>query len=1196
MVRLSSFKKGVLALALFFAAGFASAVFAQAPTGSIRGEVTDPSGAVVPGATVKVTEVATGRTLQLKSSAAGLYAANLLIPGEYKVRVEAPGFKAFEQPVVLRAGDVVDVNVKLEVGAPTTTIEVSVTAGEVRVDTTRSTVDGIITAEQVVQLPLNARNFLELAALEPGVLIRGGGDIDPTKSAAYRAVGILGRSGTSTRIQVDGIDVTDETVGTTTSNMSDDAVQEFQLSRSSLDLTTSLTSSGAISIISRSGSNDIHGSGFWYYRNQDMGARLQFLTEAPPFKRTQVGYRAGGPFLKNKLFWFSNWERTYQAEQGIYTSNPVFPNVPFGSSNNCSAGCSGGVPFDMRLVNERLDWNISSNVRAFYRFNHDMNLGTGGTIPVNPYQNVDWTNVHALGLDISSGRVSHSIRYGHVTFNNRIVSMEFAQYPFPETPQGIPYYLGVGAYALGPNGLAPQATAQNSNQTKYDGTLVVGRHTLRFGLEVNRIILGGFANFAGPLTVAGDYSESIRDDIAKAGGNTADPLSYPLVDFSGGPDNGFFTVDGCFKWAHGCHRNTRIAWYIGDAWKVRRNLSLNIGTRWEYDTGYFSDYTGVKIPAYMDYWLPGYTKIPQMGKNKFGPQFGFAWDPKGNGKTSIRGGYYLAYDMNIYNNLMFDMNAWLPAGIGPDLYSTSYWGRPDGTPITPELAGVSLSTLPASCQSSGAQAAMAGGDWSCLAGNPIGSVIGTLGAVDQTMKKAYAGYQFNPAVGDSQFMTSAGVTYGFQVGGDKFEIPYSMQYNIGVQHEIKPGHVLSVDFLYNHGYHMGFLGVDLECRRCASTLNVAKAQAKVNSVLNGQTVDGWIAAHPAATIASFGLATDAIYQGLTPDPNSSYPEIQDTNFLRNRTMLNGGVTTYTGLHIKMTGRLGQHLAVRDHPLVRSMNYTTSWAIGSAQATNGATRPEFLNNCMNKLDCHDKAYFGPNGLDRTHMITGGVILDTVGGFRFSQIWTLYTAPPINLWMPGIVVTGANRIFTTDLNGDGGGGSGAPFDHPVPGTHVGEFGRGINSWEDLNKVLNAYNSTYAGKITPAGQALVSAGIFTEDQLKTLGAVTPTIPLAVTTNPWPFMKQFNLDLGIGRPIHLKAHEAFVIEPWLQIFNVFNHTGYGTYGALGQVGWGSWSLDYRSAANEGACGGDCMAALTATRTRLISTRLLQIGVRVSF
>ncbi|PYV22175.1 MAG: hypothetical protein DMG24_17580 [Acidobacteria bacterium] len=372
---------------------------AQAPIGSIEGTVTDPTGAVIPFARITITELATGRVISLGSTSAGIYVARALPPGRYKVEIAARRFRTFMIPeVVVEAGKVVEASAQLELGAATQTVEVS--ASPVQVNTSTATVAGVITAAQIDDLPLNARNFLDLAIVEPGVQIADGGSIDPTKSATYRTVQIQGRSGTGTRVQIDGIDVTDETVGTTVANISADAVQEFELSQSTLDLSTSLTSSGAVSIISKSGGNQFHGAGFWFYRNQDMGARLDFNPQAVPFHRTQVGYQVGGPIKKDTLFFFSNWERTYQQAQNSYTSDQNFPNIPFGSTHNCTTGCFAGVPLGIRMFDERIDWNARSNVRTFFRFGQDWNVSGGGSIPVSPFQNKDQTNMLVAGLDL----------------------------------------------------------------------------------------------------------------------------------------------------------------------------------------------------------------------------------------------------------------------------------------------------------------------------------------------------------------------------------------------------------------------------------------------------------------------------------------------------------------------------------------------------------------------------------------------------------------------------------------------------------------------------------------------------------------------------------------------------------------------------------------------------------------------------
>ncbi len=213
----------------------------------------------MPNVAVTMTEPSTGRTLRLNTKSAGLDSARNLVPSTYRVRVEAAGFSSKElRDIKVDTGSIINGNIALDIGKTGDVIQVEAEA--VAVDTSRQTVDTIITEKQIKNLPLFSRNLMDLAILAPGVTIRDGESIDPTKAFAYRAVSISGRSGTGTRVQIDGIDVTDETVGTTTANISNEAVSQFQVARSSLDISTSLTSSGAVNVISNSGSNALRGS------------------------------------------------------------------------------------------------------------------------------------------------------------------------------------------------------------------------------------------------------------------------------------------------------------------------------------------------------------------------------------------------------------------------------------------------------------------------------------------------------------------------------------------------------------------------------------------------------------------------------------------------------------------------------------------------------------------------------------------------------------------------------------------------------------------------------------------------------------------------------------------------------------------------------------------------------------------------
>src|ERR1700752_3957331 len=238
-------------------------------TGSINGTVTDSTGAVVSGAKVLITSTSTGRKADLTSDPSGAFTTGPLAPGSYKVDVSAKGFSTLSQTVVVQVGNTATVNARLEVGQESTVVEVQ--GSTVQVNTDQATVQGVLTSSQIENLPVNGRNFLDLAQLEPGVQIQDGQNFDPTK-AGYSSISFGGRFGRTARINVDGVDVSDETVGTTTADIPASSIDEFQLSQSSLDLSQDLTSSGAVNVTTRSGTNALHGEAFGFFRDHSLNA------------------------------------------------------------------------------------------------------------------------------------------------------------------------------------------------------------------------------------------------------------------------------------------------------------------------------------------------------------------------------------------------------------------------------------------------------------------------------------------------------------------------------------------------------------------------------------------------------------------------------------------------------------------------------------------------------------------------------------------------------------------------------------------------------------------------------------------------------------------------------------------------------------------------------------------------------------
>lgn len=1131
-------------------------VFAQTPTGAISGHVVDQNGAVVANATVKIKESATNRALTTQTNDQGFYEARNLPPGSYAVTVEQTGFSpATVENVVVQTGQVAKTDVTMTVGAVSgNVVTIQGTEAQLVVDTTRQTVDGVVTAEKIQQLPLNGRNFLDLAALQPSVRVQDGGNIDPTKVNAYRAVSVNGSSGTGTRVQIDGIDVTDETVGTTTANISTDAVQEFQLSRSSFDLSTSLTTTGAVNINTRSGSNEFHGSGFYFWRNQKIAARRFDEIEKAETSRTQQGFRVGGPIMKNKLFFFANGEHSSELAQNVVQINPPFPQFSAAES----------LPIRARYWTGRLDWNVNDKIRAFYSHRYNDDNSTGGTV-LSPFQNIDWTIVHVLGADITGSTLTHSLRFGYVNFNNRIESQQLGV-AFPTTPQGTPYQLNINDLSIGPNSLAPQQTYQDNKQFKYDGSWVRGNHTFRFGGEINRIILGGFANFAGPLTVVADFP-------ATPVGPANDPLSYPLSFMTTGPNSGFFTAQPAHGLPFGGHFNWRTAWYAGDSWRVRQNFTLNIGIRHNRESNMFAE-GAPRIPQ-LDRYGAGRGDVAKFPWHAFSPQVGFAWDPTGEGKTSIRGGFYLAYEMNIFNNALFDEFARIATGIGPSVFDETHIVGPTGAPIVVPIAGVACP---------GATS----GDYSCLEGQPIRNILGDLGRIHNAVQVAYSSFfpSYNPNTGVSEFANSAGNTFGGQFPGD-YRIPYSMQFNIGVQRELARNTVLSVDYVRIRGVGLPFMLVDNEFRRDSRFFNETAARASLGTRLgvapgdvNPQTIQNFINARSAAglstNIGTFSLANDTIWPGFSD--------------LTRARLIQGGFSLYNGLQVQLNGRFAKdsmlsHFSLGDRQLLHGIDYTISYALARAEATSGSGRQEFITNTSrnNNRYNHD---FGPTGNDRTHIFGAGLIISTLGGFNLNPTIRFVSAPPLTLTVPNLdSFAVANTMFTTDLDGDGGVGT-SPRGDRLPGTQIGGLGSGIGSWQELNQIITQFNTSFANTMTPHAQRLIRAGLFSEAQLRALGAFVKPIALVPESNPWPFQGRFATDLRVTRPIHIT--ERISVEPYLEVFNLFNNTPKGTYGGLRSHVFGNLNVNYSAA--------DIGDLDSQVRGLLQNPRQFQFGIRGIF
>jgi hypothetical protein len=1092
-------------------------VFAQTTvsTGSIQGTVTDQSSAGVAGAKVTITQQSTGRVITVTTTDSGTYASGALTPGTYLVRVEAPGFKTAEANLVVEVGVTATGNLKMEVGEVTQVVEVQASA--VQVNTEQATVQGVIDTEQIENLPINGRNFLDLAQLEPGVQIQDGGNFDPTKKG-FSSISFGGRFGRTARIEVDGLDVSDETVGTTTQDIPSSAIQEFQIGESMLDLSTELTSSGSVNVTTRSGTNTYHGQAYYAFRDQDLDAALPGGT-TPYFQRNQFGGNFGGAILKDKLFFFMDAERT---KQGFV--QPVLAGPPFQADTGGFA-----APFKEGEVVGRLDWQITPKYKMFYRFSYDQNNDVSAFVPSSfqPMDNITHTRDHAVGLDFGSGTFTHSIRFGYMKFFNHIATGVTGSTPYnPTSPIELaigsdPLCIGLApiAFCSGQPFLAPQATPQSDHQIKYDGSKIEGKHILRWGIGLNHIQGGGFAGFLadGPAVNA-PINATLTCGASCLPGGTANALNYPALNVILGNGQGFETEKSSFGFpGGGLGPDNRFAWYIGDSWKLRPNLTMTYGLRYVRDTGR-TDSDLAPIPALNQFDNQFYSGLGNRVRNpnlNFAPQLGLAWDPTNGGKTVIRAGIGLFYENAIWNNVLFDRPARLTEGTFLAFAPACSDGSPQTLPFPTTI------------------------DLTAVCGAPIFQVqsqIATLEAEYHAFS-ATSGSQPNPSFIGSALEDTGPNGTSTNLFAPNYQTPRSVQMNIGFQHEVRKGMVITADYLRNVSTHT-LLAVDTNHVGDARFLNVPNAVAAINTTnasfgcpAGEAGVSCAIAA--GATISSYavnGLDSGYGFCGGAPCPTAAFPGI-NPNLGGNQMLFPIGRAVYNGL--QTSWKQDVHNLVKGIPYLNlQVSYALSRYVSMAQDS------DFINSAWDAAD--PTKYIGPDGLDRTHQISFGGTAELPENFRINMIGHFYSPLPQTLTLAPTGNPGG--IFVTDVLGDGTGdgnpsnGSNGGFGGILPGTTLGSFGRGVNP-SNINQVIANYNSNYAGKPTPAGEALISAGLMTEGDLVGLGGVMPLVspaPANEAGDTW--LRDFDLSLNWT----YKIKERVDLQPGVGFYNLMNFVNY--------------------------------------------------------
>jgi hypothetical protein len=1144
----------VMALITLSVLLLSNVAFAQTTvsTGTISGIVTDATGAVVAGAKVTITG-STGQTIHTASSGTGAYSTGALVPGTYSIRVESKGFKTAQLNLSVQVDNTANGSIKLELGQESTVVEVQ--ASEVQVNTEQAEVQGVLNSSQIENLPVNGRNFLDLAQLEPGVQIQDGTNFDPTK-VGYSSISFGGRFGRTARIEVDGVDVSDETVGTTTEDIPASSIQEFSVAQSNLDLSNELTSSGAVNVTTKAGTNNYHGEAFGVFRDHAIGsASLPHATilPSPYFQRNQDGANFGGPILKDKAFFFLDGERTLQHLQA-----PVLESAPF-------QGYSGFFPapfIDDELLG-RIDYQLTKTARLFGRFSYFKNSTDATFFPTSfqVYNNRDVTRNTVAGADFNTGSFTHTIRFSYLKFQNQIVDgtrgtdLPFANYPVS---------INIGSFTVGPNLLAPQTTPQSDHQLKYDGSKAIGKHILRFGAGWNHIQGGGQAAFYG--TSANVFGAGVDPGCAAVsatcpagpdGTTASNPLNYDMVEAIVSNGQGYSTLQPALGFpAGGLGPDNRLAFYVGDSWKILPNLTLSPGLRWARDTGRTdsdlgppgcpASFTNPCIP--LNSAFPGYGNPVNQPNKNFAPQLGIAWDPSKNGKTVIRAGAGLFYENVIYNNVLFDRPLREPNGAF--LYATAPCFGGSSFPLA--IPGGAINPPVGTCGT---------------ASGGLETISATANGIASLETQLKAAYPFSPGLVNGSYVggaLAAGQAPTLGLFAPNYISPRSIQMNIGIQREIRHGMVLTADFLRNVETH-GLLGQDVNHIGDVADFNATGAQdavagaanqvggtclgltgaAAVNCVIanagagnaasvflqNGLGTPGDATGVACLNAAAGGVGHPCAFGGI----NQNYNEMLFLNPISR--------SVYNGLQMKLVQNVANPLRG-----VKAANFQLSYALSkfvNPVAFQGLTAPsnavaandqDFVLQAAD--NDHPLRYMGPSLLDRTHQLSFGGNIDIPYRFRLGIIAHFYSplSSPVIVGSTG----SAGQIFQTDFTG-----SGFTSD-PLPGTKNGAFGRSLDI-NGLNSAISNYLTTQGGQPTPAGQQLVAAGLFTPAQLASIGlvapggAVTPTQGTPITTAPpnqLPFTWTKALDFKIAWEGKFK--ERFTIEPSVGFYNLFNFSNY--------------------------------------------------------